>query len=90
MAIRSDLRSHTREIEALLKRVARIESNSGLSNPAGMDDLLVRVGLLEDSLADETTMGPKKLAIKFGARMDALDERIQVMETGTPDEQEAG
>ena len=90
MAVRSDLRSHSREIEALIKRVAAIESASGLSGPSGMDDLFVRVGLLEDTLADETTMGPKKLAIKFGARMDSLDERMQVMESGTPDEQEEG
>ncbi len=90
MAVKSDLRTHTREIEALLKRVAAIESASGFAGPSGMDDLFVRVGQLEETLGDETTMGPKKLAIKFSARMNDLDERMQVMESGTPDEQEAG
>ena len=92
MAVKSDLRTHTREIEAILKRVAAIESASGLG-PSGMDDLFVRVGQLEETLSDETTMGPKKLAIKFGARMDDIDERLQVIESGVvpdPDEQEAG
>lgn len=90
MAVKSDLRTHTREIEALLKRVAALEGTTGVSGPSGIDDLFVRVTQLEEELSDETTMGPKKLAIKFGARMNELDERLQVMESGTPDEQEAG
>lgn len=90
VAVKSDLRTHTREIEALLKRVALLENASGMFGPTGLDDLFVRVTQLEETLADETTMGPKKLAIKFRARMDALDERLQAMEAGTPDENEAG
>ncbi len=90
MAVRADMRSHTRELEALLKRVAMLESVSGAAGVEGMNDLFIRVTRLEESLSDETTMGPKKLAIKFGARMDSIDERMQALEAGTPDEQESG
>lgn len=82
MAVKSDLRTHTREIEALLKRIAVLENASGISGPSGLDDLFVRVTQLEETLSDEATMGPKKLAIKFGTRMNALDERLQVIEAG--------
>jgi len=80
MAVKSDLRSHTLELKGLLKRVAAIESASGISGVEDMNDLFIRVTRLEDSLADEATMGPKKLAMKFGARMNALDERLQELE----------
>lgn len=90
MAVRPDLRSHTREIEGLLKRVTALEGLSGVPGPSGLDDLFIRITQLEELLANEATMGPKKLAIKFGARMDALDVRMQAMEAGTPDENEAG
>ncbi len=87
MAVRADLRSHTRELEALLKRVAMLESVSGAAGVEGMNDLFIRVTQLEESLSDETTMGPKKMAIKFNARMNELDERMQALEAGTPDEE---
>ncbi len=45
-------------------------------------DRSVRLDDIECSLNDVSTIGPKKLAIKFGARLDALDERLQAIEAG--------
>jgi len=85
VAVRSDLRSHTREIEALLKRVAVLEGAAGISGSSGKDDLFVRITQLEEMLSDETTIGPKKLAIRFGVKMDSLDVRLQEIEAKIPD-----
>ena len=80
MAVRSDLRSHTRALEALLKRVAAIESASGSSDVEGVNDLFLRMAKREETLSDDTIIGPKKLAIKLGARMDLLNDRMQEIE----------
>ncbi len=110
MALKADLRSHNRELEALLKRVAILEdmrgvTSSGSATPTAIADMSVRLDQLETSitdvevsgdgldlanrvekmetsLSDVSTMGPKKLAMKFGARMDAFDERLQAIEAG--------
>ena len=89
MAVKSDLRSHSRVLEDLLKRVTVLEKTGGGggADSSSVDDLFIRVTQLEEALSDETTMGPKKLAIKFGAKMDELDARLQTIEAG--DEAEA-
>jgi len=82
--VRADLKTVVREVESLISRIAALESASGIApgNDVGFADLHSRVDLIERQIGDETTMGPKKLAIKFGARMDKLDERMQALEVG--------
>jgi len=92
--MKSDLRAHGREIEGLLQRVAALEGNEiapesssdnyDTSDISDLKSLIVSLSIrlddIEASLNDVSTIGPKKLAIKFGARMDALDERLQSIE----------
>ncbi len=98
MPIKPDLRVHGKELESLLRRVAELEEaqgpvafasassasespdNSGLE--ASIAALSVRLEDIENQLADVSTMGPKKMAMKFGARMDDFDVRLQAIEAG--------
>jgi hypothetical protein len=65
VAVRNDLRLHSKEIEDLLARVATLETGRSSTDPA--------------------TMGSKKMAVKFGARMDDFEARLQVLEADKPE-----
>ena len=95
MPIKPDLRVHGKELEGLLRRVAGLEGRGGSTASASsaasaseselsgiVADLSVRLEDIESQLADVETIGPKKLAIKFGARLESLDVRLKAIEGG--------
>ncbi len=95
MPIKPDLRVHGKELEGLLRRVAGLEGRGGSTASASsaasaseselsgiVADLSVRLEDIEIQLADVETIGPKKLMIKIGARMDSLDARLKAVEGG--------
>ena len=91
--MKPDLRVHGKELEGLLRRVADLERAQGSVSFASstastseselsglIADLSVRLEDIETQLADVETIGPKKVAIKLGARMDSLDARLKSIE----------